>query len=305
VAYEIDKLILFIFGAATGKVFFDRLAQLGLWGQLAGFCVAVIYFASFDSKIGNGQTFGKRWLKVRVVDAKGDTISFAKSLLRSVIFLAPVFLFGLNLPETQTSWIVYVYVFVIILGVSCSTLFFIAFNRQARQGLHDLAAGSYVGNADDVGFVEGSPISKAQWVTIGSLLFIALVVAGIGCSKLEMMPPLPQMRNDAILIEQMGGIQRAQLSDRLLHDAIGGGAKKNLNVSITLRSKSVNQEAFADEVARVILQNDQHAQNYDQLSIRLNDGYDIGIAAHWNHQEFTRAPADWSQRVFAVSQEQR
>src|ERR1039457_1218039 len=95
VAYLVDSLILGTVGSGLGKVIFDRLSQLGLWGPLAGFCLALAYFAIFDSEIGDGQTLGKRWLKLRVIDAEGNTISFAKSLLRSVIFLVPAFLFGL------------------------------------------------------------------------------------------------------------------------------------------------------------------------------------------------------------------
>jgi uncharacterized RDD family membrane protein YckC len=301
VAYAVDGAILGILGDTVGRVCFDKLAQLGLWGPLAGFCVALVYFASFDSEIGNGQTFGKRWLKVRVIDAKGNTIPFAKSLVRSVIFLVPSFLFGLRLPETRTSWVLSSLIFVVVLWVGCSTLYLITFHQQTRQGLHDLAAGSYVGSADVAGPVGIKPILKAQWVTLLALLVIVSALAGIVSVKLEMMEPFPRMRHDALLIEQMGGILRAHLSDSLAHDSIGGGAKKDLDVNITLQSNSINQEAFADEVARTILQNDRNSQNYDQLSIRIFYGYDIGIAARWNHQEFAHSPAEWRQRAGGIS----
>jgi hypothetical protein len=145
------------------------------------------------------------------------------------------------------------------------------------------------------------PILKAQWVTLLALLVIVSALAGIVSVKLEMMEPFPRMRHDALLIEQMGGILRAHLSDSLAHDSIGGGAKKDLDVNITLQSNSINQEAFADEVARTILQNDRNSQNYDQLSIRIFYGYDIGIAARWNHQEFAHSPAEWRQRAGGIS----
>jgi uncharacterized RDD family membrane protein YckC len=266
-------------------------------GRLVGFCIALVYFASFDSKIGNGQTFGKRLLKLRVIDAQGNTISFAKSLLRSVIFVVPSFLYELRVPETRTPWIISAVLFVVVLWVGGSTLYLIIFNRHTRQGLHDLVVGSYVANADDTGPVGTMQIAKVQWAILGGLLVIISVAAGIISTTLEKRPPFPQMQQDAGLVEHMEGVQRARVRDMLLHSSSDGGAKKNLVLSITLKSKFLNQEAFANEVARIILQNDRSAQNYDQLSIWLFRGYDIGIATRWNHQEFTHTPAEWRERV--------
>jgi uncharacterized RDD family membrane protein YckC len=298
VAYLVDSLILSTVGGGLGKVIFDKLSQLGLWGPLAGFCLALVYFAVFDSEIGDGQTLGKRWLKLRVVGAEGNTIPFAKSLLRSAIFLVPAFLFGLRRPETMP-WVISLLISDVVLWVGGSTLYLIIFNRQTRQGLHELATGSYVAHADDSGPVETKAVLTAQWLTLGALLVAGSVGAEIVNAKLDKMPPFPQMRQDAKLIEQMNGFEQAKVGERLVHTATGGGPTKNLIVYVHQKSKV--QEASADEVARIILQNDPNAQNYDQLSILFFYGYDIGIAARWNHQEFTRTPAEWRQRVFGSS----
>ena len=229
VAYLVDSLILGTVGSGLGKVIFDRLSQLGLWGPLAGFCLALAYFAIFDSEIGDGQTLGKRWLKLRVIDAEGNTISFAKSLLRSVIFLVPAFLFGLRRPETMP-WVASLLISDVVLWVGGSTFYLIVFNRQTRQGLHELATGSYVAHADDSGPVETKAVLNAQWVTLAALLVVCSVGAGIVNAKLEKIPPLPQMRQDAKLIEQMNGFQQARVSERLLHTSTGGGPTKNFVV---------------------------------------------------------------------------
>jgi uncharacterized RDD family membrane protein YckC len=295
-AYVIDGIILGILGTGAGTVFFDTFSRLGTLGRLVGFCVTVIYFASSDSSFGNGQTFGKHWLKLQVIDAQGHTISFARSFLRSVIFATPSFLYGLRLPETQTSWIVSSLIFLVILWVGGSNLYLIAFDHKTRQGLHDLAVGSYVANADDTGPVGAKPIANTMWAILGTLLVVASVAAGILNAKLEKMPPFPQMRQDAGAIERLEGVRRAAVRDTLLHSS-SGGAKKNLVVSITLKSMPLDQEVFADEVAGRILQSDRNSSNYDQLSIRLFYGYDIGIAQRWNHQDFAHTPAEWRQRA--------
>lgn len=296
-AYVMDGIILGIVGVGIGTALFDKLSRLGPWGRLVGFCIALVYFTFFDSEIGDGQTFGKRLLKLRVINAQGNTISFAKSLLRSAIFIVPSFLYGLRLPETRTPWIVSAVVFVVVLWVGGSTLYLIIFDRNSRQGLHDLFVGSYVSNADDTGPVGTTPMAKEQWAILGVLLVIISVTAGVLNAKLEKTTPFPQMRQDAELIERMDGVQKAHLRDRLSHGSADEGAKKTLVISVILKSKFLNQEAFADEIARDLLQGDPNAQNYDQLSIRLFRGYDIGIAQRWNHQEFAHAPSEWRHRV--------
>jgi uncharacterized RDD family membrane protein YckC len=103
VAYLVDSFILGFVGFALGDILFETLARLGIWGRVVGFCVALVYFASLDSRVGNGQTIGKKCLKLRVADAKGNTISLAASLVRSAIFAAPMFLYGLKLSETNST----------------------------------------------------------------------------------------------------------------------------------------------------------------------------------------------------------
>jgi uncharacterized RDD family membrane protein YckC len=299
-AYLIDVLILGAVGSGVGNAFFDKLSHMGPWGRLVGFSIALPYFAIMESSIGGGQSFGKLCLKLKVVDAQGNTISFGKSLARYVMFAVPSFLFEIALPVTRTPWILSTLISVFVLGVGGSTLYLITFNRDTRQGLHDLAVGSYVAKAGDTGPVEARPIATKHWATLGSLLIILAVLAGIQSNILVKRGPLPQMRQDARMIEQMDGVQQARVQDFMLHNRSGGGAKKSLDFSIRTE-KPVDQEAFADEVAKIVLQNDRYAQEYDQLTIRILRGYDIGIASHWNHQEFTHSPDEWRQRVLGAS----
>jgi uncharacterized RDD family membrane protein YckC len=295
-----DSIFLGAVGAGIGSVFFDKLSQIGVWGRLVGFCVALVYFSFFDSGIGHGQTFGKRWMKIRAIDAQGNTISLAKSFLRSVIFLVPSFLYEMRLPETRTPWIVSALIFVVVLWVGGSTFYLIAFNRDSRQGLHDLSVGSYVADVGCTGSVASKPIAKVLWAILGVLLVTISATTRIATTMLEQRPPLPQMRRDADLVEQLEGVQRAQVSDMLLHSPSGGGTNKDLVARIILRSDSLSHEAFAGEVAKVILRNDQSAQNYDQLRILLFRGYDIGIFQRWNHDEYTHSPTEW-QRLLSGS----
>jgi len=106
----------------------------------------------------------------------------------------------------------------------------------------------------------------------------------------------PDMRNDSRLVEQMDGVYRCKVGD-IISDKGGGGAKKALSVSVFDAKEPANDVAYADSIAKVILQGDRYAADYDEMDVRLFRGSQIGIATHWNHQEFARAPADWRQRL--------
>ena len=70
VAFLIDGIVVGIVGTVVALPFFDPLSRLGAWGRLLGFCLALPYYGILNSRIGNGQTLGKRWLSLQVVDAR-------------------------------------------------------------------------------------------------------------------------------------------------------------------------------------------------------------------------------------------
>jgi uncharacterized RDD family membrane protein YckC len=293
----VDALLLGIVGHAIGTAFFERLSQLGPWGRLVGFSIGLVYFACFDSRIASGQSIGKRLLKIRVIDSKGNAISFNKALLRSTIFLVPCFLYGLRTPEAQTPWIMSVAEFFVVYWIGGSTLYCIMFNRPARQGLHDLAVGTYVTSTSETNPVRAGSIAITHWAILAILLIGATLGAETLNDTIEKRPPFPQLREDARLIEQLSCVQRARVKDVHRYASINKSKKGDLILDIILQSKPASPSGFADDAAKMVLQHDQSAENCDRLIVRLYQGYDIGIAQAWRHQEFTYTPADWSQQM--------
>ncbi len=291
-AYLVDRVFLGLVGAGIGKMFYDRLLHLGTWGVLVGFFISSLYFALLDCSIGNGQTLGKRWLKVRLVDVNGKPISFEKALARYAIFAAPILAYGLKLPETRTPWVVTAIVFVVVYWIGGSTFYLIVFERQNRQGLHDLASGSYVVYADHEGLVEFKPVVQLHWLILGSLLVVLTVCAAIFNDWSEKQPTMLEFHRDARLPESMDGVQRAYLRDRLRH-GLSGDAKKVVYVDVVRKTKPVSEEAFAHDLATSLLNADRNLQNYDLVNVRLFYGYDIGIASRWEHREFEQSPSAW------------
>ncbi len=90
----------------------------------------------------------------------------------------------------------------------------------------------------------------------------------------------------------------------LQHSSGGESVKKNLVATVTLSTPKA-PEAFASEIAAVILQKDTSAHYYDQLTVQIYYGYDIGIAQRWSHQEFSRTTLEWETSPDSVPQRGR
>jgi uncharacterized RDD family membrane protein YckC len=100
VALVIDSFILAVVGLSAGLFFEDVFVQMGVWGRLLGFFIALIYFGVMNSSLTNGQTIGKKILKIRVVDANNKPINLIRSFCRYSIIGAPFFLNNAQFPDT-------------------------------------------------------------------------------------------------------------------------------------------------------------------------------------------------------------
>ncbi len=107
---------------------------------------------------------------------------------------------------------------------------------------------------------------------------------------------MPRMLEDVRLVEKMPGVQRAGVQDLNWRNFNSGVTKKIFVVSASWSGKRSDGEAFADEVAKMILQQDPEAQNHDVLRIVVIRGYDLGIARAQQSDAFERTPAEWKER---------
>lgn len=296
VAFLIDSFVLGLFGAVLGAFFFDTLSQLGSVGRLIGFLITVPYFAVMESNAGSGQSLGKLLLDIKVVDARGKLLPFEQSFLRYVVFSAPLFLNGTPLP-LRTPWVVLTLMGIIVLGVGGGTLYLLLFNRNSRQGLHDLAVGSYVVRAGTAGPVETRPIWKIHWAILGFLLLACAAMVAFFVHKMNQWERFPQLMQDMELILPMGNVQDVRAREPQLISGPGDRTRKVLVIEVSWTGTRADEEAFANQVARIILRNDPKIQAYDVLSIGITRGYNIGIASAWTSERIAHSPAEWSQRL--------
>ena len=295
-----DGFLLSIFGSVLGVVLFNKLSDLGPWGRLVGFLIALPYFALFESNLGDGQTVGKWLLRLRVVNSQGRKISLEESLLRYFVFAIPFFLNLLELPTSLTPRIAYPLLAILVFGVGGTTLYLLTFNRNTRQGLHDLAVGAYVVEARQSGPVETKPISKIHWMILGLLAVVLTLSAVIVERKFSQSADFTQLLQDDRLIENMSGVQRAGAQNVYESNFRSGDHKRFLVITIYVTSDSPDGQAFADEVAKTILEEGQPLQQYSRLTITVIHGYDLGFASGWRSNSFSHTPVEWSQRIIGI-----
>ena len=300
-AFIVDGLMVGVAGTVIALPFFETFSHLGPWGRLVGFCISLPYFAILDSSIGEGQTLGKRFMRVQVVDGNGDTISLWRSVLHYCVFAVPYFLNQLPLPTSRTPWIVSVLISLIIFGVGGGTLYLVIFNRHTRQGIHDLAAGSYVADADKVGPLRIRPIWRMHWLILGSLLVALSLGTGILSNKLAKSGTFSHLLDDVRLIELMAGVQSAGVQDLTWSQWGGGETKKIFVINVYWTGNADDEQAIADQVAKLILEHDSKVYERDVLKVVMIRGYDLGIAHAQVSNTFERTPADWNTRLFGTS----
>jgi len=292
VAYVVDSVLLGLAFSYIGRLFYGRISQLGLWGISIGFALGALYFASMDSKIGNGQTVGKRLMKLRLVDRHGQTTSLERAFARYTIFVVPVLLYGWRTPLTKTPSIASDLIFILVYWVGGSSVYLMLFERLNRQGLHDLAVGTFAVYADHEGPIETRAMPQLHWALLASLL-LAITIGAAGLKNWsERQPVQMEFRHDSSLIESMDGVERAFLRDRLTHMS-NGVATKVLYINIVRKTKPASEEDFARTVVKRLSNSDPFIQSYDSVTVRIYYGYDIGFGSRWDHREFEKKPKEW------------
>jgi uncharacterized RDD family membrane protein YckC len=299
IAFLIDGAVVWLACYVLTWPFFKTLSDLGGWGRLVGFCVALPYFAILNSRIGGGQTLGKELTHLQVVDRNGNTISFWRSLARYALLAVPYFTNDITINATRAPWIATYLLGLAIFGLDVATSYLVLFNRRTRQGVHDLAVGSYVADATKSGPVNCQPIWDMHWIFLGFILLFAflgsIVLGEIVGQSIQTAPFLEDFR----VVAHMDGFRGARMEKQW---SFGNkGRTTTLVVKAYWKEKKSNEEAVADEIAQLILQHDPKIQGCDALRIVMIRGYDIGIANAYVSDLYQHTPAEWKARLSETS----
>lgn len=292
-ALLIDALILGFVGFLLGLLLEDYFVQIGGWGRLIGFSIALVYFGVLNSFINNGQTLGKALLKINVVDLNNKFISVPKSFLRYCILGIPFYLNNARFTEELLMSPFMYLLSLIIFGGLLSIIYLYVFNRRTRQSLHDVIIGTYVTNKNS-DTTDISQIWKVHYAVI-SCLFILAAVAPYFIMQLAQNAPFTDMLNVRKAVMMKPEITYANIeegSSTIASTGAGTRTTTYISVQAFLSEDDIKNVAIAKDIGKVIINNYSTANAKDSIQVNLTYGYDIGIWSLWRNHNYQFSPND-------------
>jgi uncharacterized RDD family membrane protein YckC len=299
-AFLIDGLLLCILGQIIGWFASSFWFTIGPYGRLLGLIIVLAYFSLMYSKVSNGQTVGKRLLKIAVRDKNNKSISIQRSLLRASIIAFPVLLNGWALPVFNNDIVVWLFG-IVVFGGAVTIIYTMLFNRGSRQGIHDLICGTYVVRLRGEG-IDAFPIAaKKHWIISGTLVAIVIVILtgmlifrGAIISKTG--------------LSDISDVQKVLLNDGRFHTvgvqtnttrviagniAPPGSTTYSITVEVWYKGMPSDEERseVIKDISKVILENVDNIDQYNNLRIIVRSAYDLGIASG-NKKYFTSKSID-------------
>ena len=307
IAAFLDGLVLFAAGLAVTFPFADQLMELGQGARVIGFAVSLLYFGILNSSLGGGATIGKRICGLRVVRRDGKTISLFRALLRTVIYLMPFYLNGidltfLHLPAQQMN-VALVADTAIIFGGGCAIVYLYLFNARTRQSLHDLVAGTFVVRRDLVDEPIAATIRPLH-VVIVSLWFLVFIAGVPLAGKYlgdyqprwnSIIPNYETLFEVADLARAEPDVRNANATENTTYAYVNGKTQRStaLGITVFVRHRPANPDAVIESVAKRILAKKPDILGCERLTVTVKWGYDIGIGSYWDGKAATHTPAEW------------
>lgn len=275
VALLIDMLILAVLGAFIGVLIGHLFWDKDILGRLIGLVISGSYFAYFNSAAQGGQTFGKRLLKIKVVNHLGDYISIKQSLLRYSVIAPPLMFNHLILPMNTWSIALIGIIGGALFGVPLANLYLFIFNRRTKQLIHDIIGKTIVlqnDSADGTYETTGrTNIAVSLSICLG--VFVTIVTLGVMNSRMEF--PETYQR-----ISKLPDVYTVVTSTGTTTTTSFGGESTTRDYFVaTVRVKSTQSmdSTFANKVAEIIKQDKDVESGNQIIRVVLVGGYNLGI----------------------------
>lgn len=291
-ALLVDAAVLGVLGFPLGLLLGERYAPAGTPARLIGLILIVPYLGLMGSRLGGGQTLGKRLLGLRIVDVHGQPIPVARAFVRAALLSLPWIFngirFGSSGPVVMAAlWVAGILVF----GIGGAILGTFLLNRPTRQALHDLVVGTYVVQADGRGLpVPGKSTRRplvASSVWVGAVAVATTVMVATG-------PRLMADEFPPSLMESLSAIPGATSYELKNLTTWGAGrSSKSIVAVIWFRGAPDDTRKAAQEVAAVILQQHPGALDAQTLIVSIVRGWDVGVVRSTRAQNFVQTPAQW------------
>lgn len=268
-AFLIDWIILALIGLTFAMIAKD---QLILWGNkslLIGSVLACSYFTFFNSLFGHGQTFGKRYCHIKVVGSNRQEVSFGKSFLRSILYVVPILLSGnTSIPFFQNvifTKLLSIIQWFLVIGIPCCQIYLYIYNRTT---VHDLLLDTTV--VDMNSSIENprpiKPISKIFLICIIiATLASGTIYANKSFNKSSYTRIFPLIQD----LKQTGKYTSVNVFENIVDN------KNCLFVVVSLKQSDDSYNVYCEIIS--ILAKRKDLMDIDQIDIRIDKGYNIGI----------------------------
>ncbi|ROR98693.1 RDD family protein [Sinobacterium caligoides] len=295
IAFSIDLLLLCIFGFFLSLAYEASFVQLGARGVLIGMVAALLYFGILNSRVSDGQTLGKKLTRIKVVDRNGKSIDLLRSFVRYCIFAIPLSLLGVDILSEQLMRYIHYPLTVIVIGSVVATVYLLLFNYITKQSLHDLVVRTLVVNS-------AAPCESVRpmWRAHLSVTVLIFMMATVMPRFID----LPMSQDHSIGLAETERLLREEHSvisakvtqgeSTLYRSVRPVDALKRVEVSAMLAENIISDTELARKLAMSTLKAYQKAKDSDEIVVRLNYGFAIGIWSRWSRKSYRFQTADLS-----------
>lgn len=294
-AFLIDSLILGVFGYILGLIFSNFFISLGESAKLVGWIISLAYFSILNSNIHQGQTFGKKWMNIQVVDITGNPVSLKTSFIRALVYTTPFFLNGFKIPGLHTFSIVTIMQGVIIFTGGIGIIVFYIFNKETRQSLHDIIAKTYVVQEyrnNEFSFMPA--VKKLPYYITGGIFAIVIMTSIYGLNSNSEIKKLVPVYEEILAQDH---ISNASVS--MNYSSLGNSENNRLSYTVfikvdkNLKSEDNNNNPELKKAVETFINSKVYETDNDILNAVVGSGFNIGIASQNYSYSFSRPIHEW------------
>lgn len=281
-ALAIDLIILAIIGYTLSLVGKEIFVELGIHGVLFGWLISTTYYAILNSKIGKGQSLGKKAMHLEVVKVDGSLLTVKEGIVRSLLFTTPFFLFNyiqnlLYLPIVSS-------VFGALNIAYYVGLFYFFIVNSDRRTVHDLFAQTLV-KFQHKGMDELVSISKTKiYIYVGIVSFILggfvtayLTFRDTTNALTEVVEANQEVLGElALEVYELDQVIRVESSK--IHVTVETEIGIVIEAWVNQDTNSEEAKIIYEKIMDILITKKFNINRIDYSEIVLKYGYDIGIA---------------------------
>ena len=284
-AWIVDATILGIIGALIGFIAFDDLSAVGELARILGLAIALLYFGISCSGLGGGRSPGQRLFKLRVIALNGQSLSLLRSSIRGLILVLPMILNGIMLKSNDPNSTLILSGLAVtgLFGLGLAQIYLYIFNRPGRRLAHDLLTGSAVVRSSGGLAIPNTPRIHATVAVVIVLATLALAIIGSIAAPTLFKGPLNNLLKPQSAINALPEVIDSSVGQTTTFVSMNGKPPQKsqvLVVAARLRNWPTDGHAEVSRI-RQALGGAYAFRPGERLQVKINYGFNLGIASGW------------------------